>query len=144
MFRFAAMIKSIKVLNAISVFLFSAIFLLVYAYLPISVNMEIEGVSNMHKQTFFYYAFGVFLIANIVLRIAINLGTKNVGEEMGAWIRSLIFIVNFYLTTIIGFIGVLNNTTSVSPSSYAYLNYLGPSFLIIWILGLIFLLIKNK
>ncbi|MEQ9467950.1 MAG: hypothetical protein RLN88_11100 [Ekhidna sp.] len=138
------MTQAIKVLNYISYFLFTAIFLLVYAYLPFSVDLEIEGVSNLHKQIFFYYAFGVFLISNIVLRIAINLGTRNFGEELGSWVRSLIFIVNFYLTTLIGFIGVLNNTTSVSPSSYAYLNYMGPVLLIIWIFGLIFLIIKNK
>ncbi|MEQ6168647.1 MULTISPECIES: hypothetical protein [unclassified Ekhidna] len=138
------MIKAIKVLNRISVLLFSAIFLLVYAYLPIAVDLGIEEVGQLHKQNFFYYFFGAFMIINILLRVTTNLGTKNLKEEISSWIRSIVFIVNFYLTTMVGFIGVLNNTNHINPESYAYLSYLGPTLLVIWVIGLIFLLLKNK
>ena len=144
LFRFALMIKAIKVLNRISVLLFSAIFLLVYAYLPIAVDLGIEEVGQLHKQNFFYYFFGAFVIINILLRVTTNLGTKNLKEEISSWIRSIVFIVNFYLTTMVGFIGVLNNTNHINPESYAYLSYLGPTLLVIWVIGLIFLLLKNK
>ena len=138
------MIKAIKVLNRISVLLFAAIFLLVYAYLPIAVDLGVEGIKPVHKQSFFYYYFGAFIGVNIILRVATGSTIRNLNEEIGSWIRSIIFILNFYLTTIIGFIGVLNNSTHISPQSYAYLNYLGPVFLLIWLIGLIFLLVKNK
>ncbi|WP_420319118.1 hypothetical protein [Ekhidna sp.] len=141
---FAVMVKAIKVLNRISVLLFSAIFLLVYAYLPIAVDLAIDGVTQVHKQNFFYYFFGAFVVINILLRITTSQGTKNMNEELSAWIRSIVFIVNFYLTTIVGFIGVLNNTNHINPESYAYLSYLGPTLIGIWIIGLIFLIIKNK
>ncbi|WP_424960990.1 hypothetical protein [Ekhidna sp.] len=138
------MIKAIKVLNRISVLLFSAIFLLVYAYLPIAVDLGIDEVGQLHKQNFFYYFFGAFMVINILLRVTTNLGTRHLKEEISSWIRSIVFIVNFYLTTMVGFIGVLNNTNHISPESYAYLSYLGPTLLIIWVIGLIFLFVKNK
>jgi len=136
--------KAVQVLNRFSVLLFSAIFLLVYAYLPISVNLEIEGMGQLHKQTFFYYLFGTFLGINIIMRVALHLGLRGVEDDTSAWIRSIIFVINFFLTTLVGFIGVLNNSTHISPGNYAYLNYLGPVFLVIWAIGLIFLLISKK
>ena len=142
--RFVLMIKAIKVLNRISVLLFSAIFLLVYAYLPIAVDLGVEGLGQLHKQNFFYYFFGAFMVINILLRVTTNMGTKNLKEELLSWIRSIVFIVNFYLTTLVGFIGVLNNTNHINPESFAYLSYLGPTLLVIWVIGLIFLLVKNK
>lgn len=142
--RFVLMIKAIKVLNRISVLLFSAIFLLVYAYLPIAVDLGVEGLGQLHKQNFFYYFFGAFMVINILLRVTTNMETKNLKEELLSWIRSIVFIVNFYLTTLVGFIGVLNNTNHINPESFAYLSYLGPTLLVIWVIGLIFLLVKNK
>ncbi len=144
MLTFAAMIKAIKVFNSVSVLLFSVILLLVYAYLPIMVDMNLEGLKDIHKQTFFYYAFGSFVIVNVIIRIGVSLGSRNLSEDLAAWIRAILFIVNFYLASMIGFIGVINNTGHINPSSFGYLNYLGPIFLIIWVIGLIFFLIKKK
>ncbi|MEP0985201.1 hypothetical protein [Ekhidna sp.] len=138
------MIKAIKVFNSISVLLFSVILLLVYAYLPIMVDLNIEGVKDLHKQTFFFYAFGSFVVINIVIRIGASLGSRNLPEDLAAWIRAILFIVNFYLASMVGFIGVINNTGHINPSSFGYLNYLGPVFLIIWISGLLFFLFKKK
>lgn len=138
------MVKAIKVFNSISVLLFSAILLLVYAYLPIMVDFNIEGVKGMHKQTFFYYAFGTFVVVNILMRVGVTLGSKGLEENLAAWARAILFIVNFYLASMVGFIGVINNTGHINPSSYTYLNFLGPIFLVVWVVGLIFLFLKKK
>ncbi|WP_436516470.1 hypothetical protein [Ekhidna sp. To15] len=138
------MIKAIKVFNSISVLLFSVILLLVYAYLPIMVDMNIEGVKDLHKQTFFFYAFGSFIVINIIIRMGATLGSRNLKEDLAAWIRAILFIVNFYLASMVGFIGVINNTGHINPSSFAYLNFLGPLFLLIWVIGLIFFISKKK
>ncbi|MEO9484680.1 MAG: hypothetical protein ABJG47_14575 [Ekhidna sp.] len=138
------MVKAIKVFNAISVLLFSVILLLVYAYSPIMVDLNIEGVKEIHKQSFFYYAFGSFVIVNIVLRMGVTLGSRNLAENLAAWIRAILFIVNFYLASMIGLVGVMNNTNHIAPSSYGYLNFLGPVFLVIWVGGLIFFIFKKK
>ncbi len=137
------MIKAVKVLNTISILLFSGVLLLVYAYLPIMVDVNLEGVKDIHKQTLFYYLFGAFVVVNFILRIGINYGTRGISNQLGGWIRSILFIVNFYFATIIGFIGVVNNTGHINPESYAYLNFLGPIFLVIWIIGLIFFILKK-
>lgn len=138
------MIKAIKVLNAVSVLLFSVVLLGTYAYLPVMVDVQIDGVGDIHKQTLFYYFFAAFVVINILLRVGLSFFSSGRSEDWVAWIRTIIFVVNFYLSAIFGFIGVSNNTTSVSPEDFAYLNYLGPVFLGVWLVGLIFFLLKKK
>lgn len=138
------MIKAVKVLNTFSMLLFAAILLMVYAYLPINVDMNVTGMGGMHKQSFFYNAIVLFLVFSILLRLIITVGLKRLPSMIHAWVSALIFILNFYLTTLIGFIGVWNNAASITPSDYSYLNYMGPVLLIFWLVGLIFLVIKNR
>ncbi len=138
------MIKAIKVLTIFSTLLFAVILLLVYAYLPISVDLNIEGISSVHKQTFFYQVLIAFVIVNIILRLIINVGFKSIQGLLKAWLSFLIFIVNFYFALLVGFVGVWNNATHISPESYGYLNFIGPILLIAWVLGLIFLVFKKS
>ena len=90
------MVKAIKVFNSISVFLFSVILLLVYAYLPIMVDLNVEGLQDLHKQTFFYYAFGSFVLVNVLIRLGVTLGSRGLDENLSAWIRAILFIINFF------------------------------------------------
>jgi len=136
--------KAVRVLNRLSTVLFIAILLLVYAYLPIQVDLNLEEIGSVHKQRFFYYSLVAFVVINLLLRVILNMGFKNVNDLVGAWLMGLIFVLNFYLTLIIGFIGVLNNATHISPSNYAYLNFLGPIFIVIWLGGLIFLALRKS
>lgn len=136
--------KAVKVLNLFSTLLFGAILLLVYAFLPISVDLNLQEMGVMHKQDFFFNAIVIFLALNIILRLILTVGLRNIRPDIHAWASAFIFIVNFYLTLLIGFIGVWNNSTHISPSSYAYLNFMGPALLIIWAVGLIFLFLKKS
>ena len=138
------MIKAVKVLNISSTLFFMIVLVLIYGYLPISVDLNIDGIEDIHKHRFFYYSMSAFIITNILLRVIINLGFKAVSENVLAWMTSLIFILNMYITLIVGFVGVWNNSTHISPSNYSYLNFLGPFFLLIWVAGLIYLVVKNK
>ncbi|MEM6831488.1 MAG: hypothetical protein AAF551_13340, partial [Bacteroidota bacterium] len=87
---------------------------------------------------------GTFILVNILLRLVLGYGLRSLNLSIRSWMMGLIFLLNFYITLIIGFIGVLNNSTHVSPSSYAYLNFLGPILLIGWMIGLIFLVFKKS
>ena len=138
------MVKAVKVLNTVSTLLFITVLLLVYAYLPISVDLNVDGISNLHKHRFFYYAVGLYFGINLLIRIVLGVGLKGLSENLLAWCTSLIFIINVYLSFLIGFVGVWNNATHISPSNYSYLNFLGPIFIIIWVAGLIFLVVKKK
>ena len=137
------MIKASRVLNTFSTLLFAATLLFVYSFLPISVDLNIEGVSSIHKQEFFFNCLLTFLVLNILLRLIVRVGLKNLTPLLQAWIGLIVFILNFYFTMLIGFIGVLNNSAHIAPQAYNYLNYIGPAFLVGWIGGLIFLAIKK-
>lgn len=138
------MFKAIKVLNLFSTLLFAGILLLVYAFLPISVDLHIDGFGALHKQQFFYYAIAIFVVINLVLRLIFHFGTRGLSEQVNEWFTLLIFIVNVYLTLLIGFVGVINNETHISASSYAYLNYLGPIAIFGWVIGLFFNLFASR
>ncbi len=138
------MVNAIKVLNVFSTLLFAAILLLVYSYLPINVDLNVDGVSAVHKQTLFYQLLVAFILINVLVRLLLHFGFRQMVGVMKSWITGLIFIVNFYLTLLVGFIGVWNNSTHISPEGYGYLNYIGPVFVAIWVAGLIFLALRNK
>jgi len=137
------MIKVVKVLNLFSILLFAAVLLLVYAYLPIEVKLNLEEIGSIHKQNFFYYSIGIFLLANLILRLIINLGLRSWTGLKKAWLSLLIFCINVYFSLLVGFIGVLNNSTHISPESYSYLTNIGPVVLLFWLVGLIFLAFKK-
>jgi len=138
------MIKAVKVLNVFSVILFAGVLLLVYAYLPIKVDLKNDLINPMNKQHFFYYAVTIFILGNLFLRVIFHFGLKGLNAEIVGWFTLLIFAVNFYLSVLIGFIGVLNNPNSVEASSFAYLTYLGPILILGWIIGLIILFFKSN
>lgn len=137
------MIKAVKVLNLFSSLLFGGVLLLIYAYLPISVDLNIDLIGSIHKQHFFTYGLAGFVVINAGVRLVVRFGLSSLKEAQIAWASLLIFVVNVYLTVLIGFVGVWNNTTHISPESYAYLNFIGPILFLGWSVGLIFLLLKR-
>ncbi len=137
------MTKAVKVLNLFSTLFFAVILLLIYSYLPLQVDLNLDRFGVIHKQDFFYQVLITFIILNIILRGVIFYGFKSVSTLLLSWISALIFVVNFYLTLLIGFIGVLNNAAHISPTGFGYLNVFGPVLLIAWLSGLFFLIIKK-
>ncbi|MFK7953653.1 MAG: hypothetical protein AB8B73_12465 [Ekhidna sp.] len=136
------MLKAVKVLNRISVILFVIVLLTSYAYMPISVHMSIEEIGDLHKQTFFYYAVGSFLVINILVKIILHFGIKKLEEDLQAWITSLIFIFNIYQIFIIIYLAVWNNQGHIDPAYFSAFTLIGPVLLVVWIFGIFF--IKNK
>lgn len=139
------MLKVVNFLKFLSITLFLGILILVYAYLPIMVNLQ-PGSSEiqLHKETFFYYTIAVFVIVNIVMLAFQKLTENKISKlEVKAWARGAGFVVNIYLTLLIGFIGVINNAQHLDPAGFAYLNYMGPVLIISWIIGLIYLIFKK-
>ncbi len=139
------MLKVVNFLKVLSILLFLGILLLVYAYLPVMVRLSIESTElQLQKEDFFYFGIGVFVVVNLFF-----LGFQKLYEthlkrlEVRAWVRGLSFVMNIYLTLLVGFIGVINNTTHLDPAGFSYLNYLGPFLIFVWVIGLIFLLKKK-
>lgn len=140
------MLKVVNFLKLLSIVLFLAILLLVYAYLPIMVKLDPEqGVLQLHKETFFYLAVSAFVTVNLVFLGFQRLFEKQMSREvLKAWVRGLAFVVNLYLTFITGFIGVINNPQHLKAEGFAYLNYLGPFLLICWLAGLFYLVFTRR
>lgn len=141
------MLQAVNLLKLFSIALFLCILSLVYAYLPVMVRIWPEGTELMiHKEPFFYYAIGCFLIVNLALLAFQKLIEKRLSDQnLMAWLRGFTFVINLYFTFIAGFIGVINNTGQLNPSGFAYLNYLGPVLVFCWVAGFIYLvLIRTK
>lgn len=143
------MIRTVKFLRILSILFFLGVLTLVYAYLPVMVQLTEEyNQLTLHKENFFYFAVAFSLIVNIFLLLLANIllpvVQNKAGEDAAAWWISLAFVINVYLGLLVGYIGVINNPAHVSSSGFAYLNYLGPVLLLIWIIGFFYLIVKKK
>ncbi|MBR08254.1 MAG: hypothetical protein CMP48_11350 [Rickettsiales bacterium] len=99
---------------------------------------------QLRKEDFFYFGIGVFVVVNLFFLGFQKMYESHISKlEVKAWVRGLSFVVNIYLTLIVGFIGVINNTTHLDPGGFAYLNYMGPFLIFSWVIGLIYLAKKK-
>lgn len=139
------MLRVVNFLKLLSILLFLIILLTVYAYLPIMVALEPGGGGfEAHKETFFYFSVSVFVLVNVSFLGFQKLFEGNIKNPgLRAWVRSAGFVINIYLTLIIGFIGVMNNTGHLDPSGFAYLNYMGPFLVFSWAVGLFYIIYKK-
>ncbi|XOV94745.1 MAG: hypothetical protein ACFHWX_08575 [Bacteroidota bacterium] len=139
------MLKVVNLVKVFSAFIFLGTLSLVYAYMPIMVDMDEEGVTQIHKENFFYGAIITFVLVNAIILFIQNILNKRVQSELlKSWVGGFTFVFNLYLSFIVGFLGVLNNAAHIPPSNYYYLNYLGPILIFAWLIVLIFLVLKNK
>ncbi|MBV6640398.1 MAG: hypothetical protein KI791_06760 [Cyclobacteriaceae bacterium] len=139
------MLKAVKLIKVFSVLIFLGTLSLVYAYMPIMVKLDEEGMAEINKENFFYSAVGIFIAVNVLILVIQNIiNKKAIDEFLKAWIGGFTFIFNLYLSLIIGFLGVLNNPAHIPASNYYYLNWLGPILILGWLVGLIFLVLKRK
>ncbi|MEM9324449.1 MAG: hypothetical protein AAGA85_02290 [Bacteroidota bacterium] len=141
------MAKVVGVVRFFSIVLFLGILGMIYAYLPVKVQLLPEGDLQVDRATFFYGTASLFLIVNIVFVVitrTLEKSLRRVSENLFAWLKAGSPVLNVYITLLVGFIGVINNSVDVSPSSYAYLNFLGPIIVLTWIGGLLYLVFKAK
>lgn len=139
------MVKAVRILTLFSFLFFLVILLLVYAFLPIMVKLDFEGMLEVNKESFFYYTLSGFVVINLLAALVRKLSAPYFhSEESNAWSNSFAFVFNVSMTLMIGFVGVLNNPAHIKPTSYAYLNYLSPILFLVWISGLIFIVLRNR
>ena len=141
------MVKVVGIIRFLSIVLFLGILGLVYAYLPVKVLLH-ENWAQMRidRETFFYSVTGIFIIVNVSLSLVFALLRTRLSlldEEKHAWIKALSPVMNIYIVVLVGFVGVVNNPTHVSASSYAYLNFIGPLLVLIWLGGFVYLIVKG-
>lgn len=139
------MLKAINLLKLLSILIFLGTLTVVYAYSPVVVRLRPDSPElQLHKESFFYFSIAFFVIINVALLAFQKMYESNIPKlEVKAWVRGLTFVINLYLTFIVGFIGVINNTNHLNPEGWEYLNYLGPALIFSWICGLIYLILRK-
>ena len=131
------MLKVVNFVRLLSIVFFLGTLSIVYAYLDPIVSFSVEAdMPTIHRTYFFYLVSLIFLFINIILWVLIKIMSPKIVQRFGllsaGWVAALPVVVNIYICFLIGFLGVLNNASSLQLSNYAYLNYLGPILLMIW------------
>ena len=146
--KFFYMLKAVNFVRLLSIVIFLGTLSIVYAYLDPVVSFSLEtDMPTMHRTYFFYLSSLIFLVINI-FSLALDQNfiskiAKRFGLLTAGWVAALPVVVNFYICFLMGFVAVLNNESSLQLSNYAYLNYLGPILLMIW-MGLFIYFISTK
>ena len=143
------MLRAVNFVRLLSIMIFLGTFSLVYSYLDPMVSFSLEtDIPTLHRTDFFYLGALIFLVINIFLWLLIKIVVPKIAKRFGilsaGWFAMLPVVVNFYICFLIGFLGALNNTSSLELSSYAYLNYLGPILLVIWMALTIYFMSTKK
>ncbi|UXX78585.1 hypothetical protein N7E81_14585 [Reichenbachiella carrageenanivorans] len=154
------MIKITKLLYTLSIFIFLAMLLYVYAFLPEQFGIFFDGSGKasimIGRTDFFYAALGLFVLTNgaILLYRRMNRGSLNLSktsfDEMSApeivyhWLNGLSFVINVIYIFSIMFVGMYHNSEHFDIANYAALIYIGPVLLAGWIFWFIYLQISKR
>ncbi|HBH24229.1 MAG TPA: hypothetical protein DDY13_12495 [Cytophagales bacterium] len=152
--------RVIRFVRNVSVILFLGVLLLVYAYLHenptfyLDENQQI-GIS---LNSFFYGSLIIFAFANLFLNIMLSFSDKIApgmrsglffrSAEMKAnfriWLYGFNAATNFFLLSIVGYLGLLNSSDQYGLSGYRWVVYMGPVFVVIILIGLILMLGRGR
>ena len=138
------MFQAAKVIRLIFTFVFLAVLLLCYAYLPLTLDINIEGSQRIGRELFFYVAIGLFLLVNLSTYFLRNNATGlTSAPKKKLLIHLLAPVLYFSMAMLIGFLTVVNNPQDVSVISFNYLNYLAAGLVLAWIFSFLFVSIKK-
>jgi len=146
------MIKILRFFTSISILIFLAAILIVYAFLPDPSGLLFGGQGNIiieiSRDTFFYSALFIFVIIQILYiifnRTILKQRIESPGGRMSTWIQGMILSVNLFIILMIIFIGLANNAVDYSYKSIHLVAYIAPSIVIVWLLTLPFFLFLRK
>ena len=158
------MSRMVKFIWLVSIFLFLATLLWVYAYLPAQVGVmaNYEGLADtfVAKGTFFYLSIGIFLLVNGILfimrrmlspasqssyRRSAALNPKDgLRADLADWMLGFAAVLNFFLILGMYFLSVFNNPEGVELSYYGVLVFAGPTLIVLMLLLLVYLFFKKR
>ncbi|AKP52461.1 hypothetical protein [Cyclobacterium amurskyense] len=143
----------------LSIGMFLFVFLYAYASMPDFATYEQNSkglpMKQLSKENFFYITVIIFFIYNVLLIIpgkmiemksnASLLRLFPVGDKYRdrilAWIYSFIGVLNVCTCIMVFFIHSLTNQNEIKSTEYNVFFYLVPLLLIIWVMGLFFILV---
>ena len=139
---------------------FFAMLILSYAILPerVGISADSNGFASefVTKEVFFYAALALFTVFNVLgficLRVlaSIPVGSplyarnESFKEHFTACSGSVVAAINICLICAVAYLSLFNTRESGSISSFNYLVYIGPAFLLISLVWLFFVLNQRK
>ncbi len=149
--------KFVKLLWLISIVVFLALLLYVYAYTIDKQKFELllasGQVTMVSRQNFFYIILGLFIMSNILLNwFGVILYVRNhkswhqsYSDKMGAVVYGLIFVLNLFFAVSVILIGVLNGPNLYDVSNYFSLLLVPCVLFLVWLIfsGIV-MIQKNK
>ena len=138
------MIQAIKVVRLILTFFFFGVLLFTYAYFPLTIDVNIDGMGRIDRDYFFYATVGLYLVINLITYFFRYYSDRNeMPEKRRFWIHALAPVLYFSMSVLIGYLTVVNNSNDLDASDFNYLNYLSVFLVGGWVLSFLFVLIKK-
>ncbi|MFY0626642.1 MAG: hypothetical protein JXR07_10115 [Reichenbachiella sp.] len=141
------MYKIIKFSYWLSIPIFLASLMYVYAMLPNIIGVLFDGNGGVeyqsNKSTLFYVSMAFFIGVNFLIRLYQNINKRHQGidannldeiskeAESFHWFTGLSLFLNMTLTFLLFFIGIYHSR-DIDVNQYWFLIYLGPLFLLGW------------
>lgn len=139
------MFQIAKVVRLVFIFFFLVVLLFIYAYLPLTIDVGVDEIGRVGRNTFFYTTIGTFVGLYFITHfLRYYVDRQGIGEWQRLYVHILPAVMYFTLTLLIGFIGVNNNSDDIRPSTFYYLNYISVFLIFAWIIGFLFVLVRRK
>ena len=138
------MLKVIKVVRILTTFLFLIILSFSYAFLPLTIDINIEEIGRISKDLYFYSSVTLLLLIQLITYfLRYYMDRENVAFNLKVAIHSLTPILFFSIILLLGFITFYNNQESFPSGSYNYLYYLSGGLVLVWVVGFIYTIINR-
>jgi hypothetical protein len=155
--------RIIKFIWLLSVVVFLAMLLWVYAYLPnrVGVMADYEGIADtfVSKGNFFYLALGLFLLVNgalfVMRRLLVpgdfstpktpaSVARAGLRADLADWMLGFAAALNFFFILAMSYLSVFNNPESGNVNFYGVLVGAGPVLVALMLLVLVYLFFKKR
>ncbi len=136
------MFNVVKVARLITTLIFLGVLLLAYAYLPLTLDINIEGFDRVGRDFFFYLAIGLYILFNLITYF-LRFYADRIGMSTyrRLHIHALAPVLYFSMTVLIGYITVVNKFQD--PSIYNYLNYVSIILIAAWFFSFLFVSVRR-
>ncbi len=150
--------RIVKFIWLVSVVVFLAMLLWIYAYLPnrVGVMADYEGVADtfLSKGNFFYLAIGLFLLVNGSLFIMRRLlapdtyaprnAKTGLRADLADWMLGFAASLNVFFILSMTYLSIFNNQDGGDSSLFGSLVMVGPVLIALMLLVLVYLFFKKR
>ena len=124
------MSKLLKFFTTFTVFIFLAVILIVYAFIPdpsgLLYNKEGYRILSISRNTFFYSTIFIFVFLQVIPilfnKLVLTDKKNHMLQNIEIWFQGMRLAINLFIILMLIFIGLANNAVDFSFSSIHYLH----------------------